>query len=326
MRRHKHTLHPTQSIIKGLAGCAAACVVALATLGAGSASAAVVAPGDLGGGAVLPNGQYGTGNILITLRVTPDDRVRIVVDLQLSCAGETFIYNDYTLTTVAVMAPDGTFRATGTRSERGSGSDAKLAYEIAGSLSPTGASGTVGVSIPADYPTSVPGCSDATFSSGPIAWQARRPAASGALGAPGPFAGAMLYGITTQRVRGTKGAIVLRVSADGRTFERAAHRVQTACMPRRVVTPNIRLRPAAGAVYYDGPAAIRRDGSFLNRQQVTVTSRTIVNSASSRLAGRFGMLGAAGSLRYDERIVTARTGRVRERCFAPGRIRWSAAP
>lgn len=304
----------------------AACIVAMATLDAGPVSAAVVAPGDLGGGALLPSFQYGTGNILIGLRVTPDDRVRIDVDLQLSCKGETFVYNDYTLTTVAVIGPDGTFRAAGTRSERGSGSDAKLAYEIAGSFAPTGASGTVGVSIPADYPISVPGCSDATFSRGPIAWQARRPAAPSALGAPGPLAGAMLYGITTQRVRGTQGAIVLRVSADGRKFERAAHHVQTRCMRRRVVTPGIRLRPAAGAVYYDAPAAIRRDGSFLNRQQVTVRSRTIVNSATSRLAGRFGMLGAAGSLRYDERIVTTRTRRVRERCFTPGGIRWSAAP
>ena len=314
-----------RSIINRLAGCAAACLVAWATLGAGPASAAVVTPGDLGGGALLED-QYGTGNILIALRVTPDDRVRIDVDLQLSCAGETFVYNDYTLTTVAVIRPDGTFTAAGTRSERGSSSDARLAYEIAGSFAPTGASGTVGVSIPADYPVGVPGCSDTTFSSGPIAWQARRPAAPGALGAPGPLAGATLYGITTQRVRGTRGAIVLRVSADGRKLERAAHHVQTRCMRRRVVTPNIRLRPGAGAVYYDAPAAIRRDGSFVNRQRATVRSRRIVNSAISRLAGRFGMLGAAGSLRYDERIVTARTGRVRERCFIPGGIRWSVAP
>ena len=316
----------TQSIIHRLAGCAAACVVAVATLGAGPASAAVVAPGDLGGGALLAADQYGTGNILIRLRVAPDDRVRIDVDLQLSCAGETFVYNDYTLTAVAVIGPDATFRAAGTSSERGSGSDAKLAYEIAGSFAPTGASGTVGVSIPADYPTSVPGCSDATFSSGPIAWQARRAAAPGALGAPSPFAAAMLYGITTQRVGGTQGAIVLRISADGRRFERAAHHVQTRCIRRRVVTPNVRLRPAAGAVYYDAPAAIRRDGSFVNRQQATVKSKRLVNSAITRIAGTFGMLGAAGSLRYDERIVTTRTGRVRERCSTPGGIRWTAAP
>lgn len=315
----------TQSLINRLAGCAAACVIALATLGAGPASAAVVTPGDLGGGALLKD-QFGTGNILIGLRVTPQDRVRIDVDLQLSCAGETFVYNEYTFTAVAVIGPDGTFSAVGTRSERGSGSDAKLTYEIAGSFAPTGASGTVGVSIPADYPISVPGCSDATFSSGPIAWQARRRVAPGAFGAPAPFAGAMLYGITTQRIGGTRGPIVLRVSADGRTVERAAHRVQTRCMRRRVVTPGIRLRPAVGDVFYDAPAAIRRDGSFLNRQRATVRSRTIVNSAISRLAGRFGMLGAAGSLRYEERIVTTRTGRARERCSTPGSIRWSAAP
>lgn len=314
----------TRSIINRLAGCAAACIVAVTALGAGPAPAAVVTPGDLGGGALLKD-DYGTGNILIGLRVAADDHVRINVDLQLSCAGETFVYNDYTLTALAVIAPDGTFNAAGTRSERGSGSDAKLAYVIAGSFTPTGASGAVAVSIPADYPISVPGCSDATFSSGPIAWQARRPAAPGAFAAPAPFAGAMLYGITTQRV-GTQAPIVLRVSADGRKVERAAHRVQTRCIRRRVVTPNIRLRPAIGAVYYDAAASIRRDGSFVDRQQATVRSRTIVNSAISRLAGRFGMLGAAGSLRYEERIVTARTGRVRERCSTPGGIRWSVAP
>jgi hypothetical protein len=136
----------------------------------------------------------------------------------------------------------------------------------------------------------------------------------------------MLYGITTQRVRGTQGAIVLRVSADSRKFERAAHHVQTHWIPRRVVTPKTRLQPGAGAKYYDAPAAIRRDGSFLNRQQVTFRGRTIVESVTARLAGRFGMLGAAGSLRYDERIVTRRTGRLRERCSAPGGTRWSAAP
>ena len=92
----------------------ATCVVALATLGAGPASAAVVAPGDLGGGALLPDGQYGTGNILIGLHVTPDDRVRIDVELQLSCPGETLWHNVYTLRTVAAIAPDATFRATGT--------------------------------------------------------------------------------------------------------------------------------------------------------------------------------------------------------------------
>ena len=242
-----------------------ACVVASLTLAAAPASAAVVAPGDLGGGALQPGFHYGTGNVLIGLRVTPDDRVRIDVDLQISCPGETFIYNDYTLAAVATVAPDGTFRATGTKSERGFGY-AKLTFEIAGSFTPTGASGTVAVSIPADYPISVPGCSDATFSSGPIAWQARRANATGALGTAGPFAGALLYGVTTQRVRGTQGAVVLRVAADGRTFERAAHQVQTRCMRRRAVTPGMRLRPAAGAVYYDAPAAIRRDGSFVNQQ------------------------------------------------------------
>lgn len=318
-------MNQTQSIIVSLAGCAAACVVALATFGSGPASAAVVPPGDLGGGALLKD-DYGTGNILIGLRVSAGDRVRINVDLQISCAGETFVYNDYTLTALAIIGPDGTFSVAGTRSERGSGSDAKLTYEIAGSFAPTGASGTVGVSIPADYPISVPGCSDATFSSGPIAWQARRLVAPGTFGAPAPFAGAMLYGITTQRVGGTQGPLVLRVSADGRKVERAAHRVQTRCIRRRVVTPNIRLRPAVGAVYYDAAATIRGDGSFVDRQQATVRSRTIVNSAISRLTGRFGMLGAAGSLRYEERIVTTRTGRVRERCSTPGGLRWSAAP
>lgn len=92
------------------------------------------------------------------------------------------------------------------------------------------------------------------------------------------------------------------------------------------MTPNIRLQPAAGAWYYDAPAAIRRDGSFVNRQRVTVRSRPIVQSASSSLAGSFGTLGAAGSLRYEEHIVTTRTGRRRERCSTPGGIRWSAAP
>jgi hypothetical protein len=305
----------------------AASVVALATLGAGLAPAAVVAPGDLGGGALLAEGRYGTGNILIALRVAPDDRVRIDVDLQVSCAGETFVYNDYALTTVAVIAPDATFTATGTRSEDGFGSDAKLAYEITGSFTPTGASGAVGVSIPADYPISVPGCPDATsFSSGPIAWQARRPTAPGTLGAPGPFAGAMLYGTTTQRVRRTRGAIVLRVAPDGRRFERAAHLVKTRCMRRRVITPGIRLQPATGTVYYDAPVAIRRDGSFVNRQQAILRTKRIVNSASTRLAGNFGTLGATGSLRYEERVVTTRTRRLRERCYTPAGLRWSAAP
>ena len=304
----------------------ATCVLASLTPAAAPASAAVVAPGDLGGGALLPGFQYGTGNVLIALRVTPDDRVRIEVDLQISCPGETLVYNDYTLAADATVAPDGTFRATGTKRERGLGSDAQLTYEIAGSFAPAGASGTVGVSIPADYPISVPGCSDGTFSSGPIAWQARRATATGAPATAGPFAGAMLYGVTTQRVRGTQGAVVLRVAADGRRFERAAHHVQTRCMRRRAVTPGMRLRPAAGAVYYDAPAAIRRDGGFVNRQKVTVRIGKFVTSASARLAGRFGMLAATGSIRYDERVVTARTGRLRERCFTPGGTRWSAAP
>lgn len=177
---------------------------------------------------LLPEGQYGTGNILIGLRVTPDDRVRIDVELQLSCPGETLWHNVYTLTSVAVVAPDATFRASGTKRERGSGSEAKLTYEIAGSFAPTGANRTVGVSTPPDYPNTVPGCFDDTFSSGPVAGQARRPAAPGAFGAPAPFAGAMLYGITTQHIRATQGAIVLRISADGRRFERAAHLVQRA--------------------------------------------------------------------------------------------------
>ena len=43
---------------------------------------------------------------------------------------------------------------------------------------------------------------------------------------------------------------VVGTDADGRTVERAAHRVQTRCIRRRVVTPNIRLQPAAGA--HDG--------------------------------------------------------------------------
>ena len=240
--------------------------------------------------------------------------------------GETLWHNVYALTTVAVIAPDATFRATGTKREPGSGSEAKLTYEIAGSFTPTGASGTVAVSIPPDYPITVPGCLDDTFSSGPVAWQARRPAAPGAFAAPAPFAGAMLYGTTTQRVRGTGGAVVLRVAADGRTFERAAHLVQTRCMRRRAVTPGIRLRPAVGGAYYDAPAAIRGDGSFVNQQRATVRSKRIVNSATSRLAGRFGMLGAAGSIRYDERVVAVRTGRVRERCSTPAGTRWSAAP
>ena len=116
------------------------------------------------------------------------------------------------------------------------------------------------MSIPADYPISVPGCSDATFSSGPIAWQARRPVAPGALGASAPFAGAMLYGTNaTLQSQGTDCIGHIQIVVDG--SPRSDMTASAVAMNRDPAIGSASLTTTGLAVLGAGTHEIRVQGS-----------------------------------------------------------------
>jgi len=299
--------------------CVTLCV-ALAALHAGTAQASVVSPGLVGGGALLLGSEGGSGDMLIGLRVTPDDRVRINASVQISCPGGDGSYTDTRVAAVAVVAPDGTFRAVGSRAQRFGSTQTQTAYAIAGTFTATGATGTATVSV-ADNDPVFPTCDSASIASGTVGWQARR---STAVGAPGAAAGAVLYGTTSQRVRGTAGAFVMRVSPDGKRLDRVMFHVRERCT-RRVLDPNFTLRTDDDYLSLSLRTPIRQNGTFVAQSRLRRTDEGVILRLSNRLAGKIGTLGARGTYRSDRRLITARTRRIRERCATTPSIRWKAA-
>ena len=286
----------------------------------GVAHAAVIAPGVMGGGAMLPGDRDGSGNMLITLRATPDGRVQIHVIQQISCPGADDIYVDVVLSPVATVGPNGTFRATGTRVERFGPTELRTVYDIAGSLTASGAIGAATVSLHDNDPI-FPTCGSPNVTSGPVVWHARRPAATGG---PGAIAGGLRYGITSRGPRGVRGAVVLRVSPDGKIVERVLHHSLLRCT-RRVATPSLSLDNDRW-VSRDQPLQIRSNGSFSERLNHAAKLGPVISRFSARFAGTIGTLGARGTYRHNARFVNPRTGRTRERCTTEGTIRWSASP
>lgn len=286
----------------------------------GVAHAAVIARGVMGGGAMLPGERDGSGNMLITLRATPDDRVQLHVIQQISCPGADGIYIDVVLLPVATLGPNGTFRATGTRVERFGLTELRTAYDIAGSLTASRAIGAATVSLHDNNPI-FPTCGSPNVTSGPVGWHARRPAATGGRGA---IAGGLRYGITSRGPRGVRGAVGLRVSPDGKILERVLHHSLLRCT-RRVATPSRSLDNDRW-VSRDRPLQIRSDGSFSATLKAATRFGPVISRISARFAGTIGTLGARGTYRHDARFVTPRTGRTRERCTTEGTIRWSASP
>ncbi len=299
----------------------ALCALAAAMLPAGAADAGVTSPGVIGGGAMLAGDRDGSGNMLITLTVTPDARVRINTTMQLSCPGSDGTFVDATLRPVAVVAPDGAFRATGTRVQRFGPTELRTVYDIAGSITASGASGTATVSLHDNDPI-LPTCGNADVSSGAVAWQARRPIA--AVGASGAIAPGLRYGITSPGVRGARGAIVLRVAPDGRAVDRVLHHSLLRCT-RRVSSAPLSLDNDPWTSR-EQRMRIRPGGSFVERADLTLPFGRVISKVSTRFGATIGALGARGSYRFDARFVTPRTGRWRERCTTAGTIRWSAAP
>lgn len=287
--------------------------------GVSVADAAVLAPGVMGGGALLPGDDDGSGNMLITLRVTPDHRVRIHVSQQVSCPGGDGIYVDVVLSPVAIVTPDGAFRATGTRVERFGSTELRTVYDIAGVFTASGAAGVATVSLHDNDPV-FPTCGSPNVTPAPVAWQARRPADTGA---PGAIGGGLRYGITSRGVRGARGAIILRVSPDGKTLERVLHHSLLRCT-RRVATPSLSLNDDPWVER--GPVPIRSNGSFSERVNLAARFGPVISRLSTRFAGSIGALGARGTYRHDARFVNPRTGRTRERCTTEGTLRWSASP
>lgn len=286
----------------------------------GVAHAAVIAPGVMGGGAMLPGDRDGSGNMLITLRATPDDRVQINVIQQISCPGTDGMFIDVSLSPVATVAPNGTFRATGTRVERFGPTEQRTAYDIAGSLTASGAIGAATVSLHDSDPI-LPTCGSPHVTSGPVVWHARRSAATGA---PGAIAGGVRYGITSRGPRGVRGAILLRVSPDGKIVERVLHHSLLRCT-RRAATPQLSLDNDPWASR-DRPLRIRSNGSFGETLKAATKFGPVISRFSTRFAGTISALGARGTYRHDARFVNPRTGRTRERCTTEGTIRWSASP
>lgn len=286
----------------------------------GVAHAAVIAPGVMGGGAMLPGDRDGSGNMLITLRATPDDRVQVHVIQQISCPGADGIYVDVVLSPVATVAPNGAFRATGTRVERFGPTELRTAYDIVGSLTASGATGAATVSLHDNNPI-FPTCGSPNVTSGPVVWHARRPAATGA---PAAIAGGLRYGVTSRGPRGVRGAVILRVSPDGKILERVLHHSLLRCT-RRAATRQLSLDNDPW-VSRDRPLRVRSNGSFRERLKLATKFGPVISRLSAHFAGTIGTLGARGTFRHDARFVNPRTGRTRERCTTEGTIRWSASP
>ena len=261
--------------------------------------------GNYGGGAVLapPKSLGAAGNMLIGLRVTGANRLRLNAGLGARCESGSFAAS-------ATLAADGSFTTSGVHRERLSGGRRlRTTYEVSGTISGAAASGTARVR----NRITTAGRATRTCTSGTVSWAARR--STGELGAPGPVAKARLYGTTSQRLGGPRRAIVMRVSADASKLTRAIYDVTLKCDGATLTD------------IYDSPRRnlkIAADGSFSDVERFTNRSATTIVRDTGRFAGRIGATGASGTFSLTERIFNRQTGRLAATCRT-GTVRWTAS-
>ncbi len=283
-------------------------VVAIVLAGAAAAPAQDASPpgGNYGGGAVLapPASIEGAGNMLIGLRVTGTDRLRINASLGARCESPRF-------STRLTLASGGTFADSGTRTTRlPGGRRVRTSFRVQGTVSGAMASGTARVSNTVRRE----GRRTRTCTSGTVRWSARR--STGDVGLPGVAPGVHMFGTTAQRLDGPRRAIALRVSADGAKLERALYDVTLKC-PR-----------ATNTDVHDAPRrnlAIATDGTFADVERFRYRAARTIQYDTERFSGRIGAGGASGTFSIVSRLANRDTGRTIGTCRT-GTVAWTAAP
>jgi hypothetical protein len=282
-----------------------AAVVALLALPA-SATAQEGAPagagplivGNFGGGAVVapPAVPFSAGNMVIGLRAGGDTRVRITATIVAACASGTF-------DTVATVAADGTFSATGGSRQ----ANTRASYAISGTLSAT-PSGTATVRFKRTVNDRTRRCRAEG-----VRWEARR--ALGGFGEPAAVApGALLLGTVGQREGGARRGIALRISDDAKTLRRAIYGV------------TLRCSHDTRSVTFDLPRddlAIASSGRVGDRESGRRRTKTTTLSYVERFGATLGSGGAEGFFSVNVTVRRRSTGRRISRCRS-GVVRWSA--
>lgn len=300
-------LASTMTVVAALAACGTATATALGATGlaaepptgAASPPAQPALSGNFGGGALLapPAPALAAGSMVIGLRALPSGRLQINATLLAACASGSFV-------ATTTVAADGTFSVEGA-SRQG---PVRTDYALRGTLSAT-PSGTATARLRRQVGDRTRRCS-----TGAVAWTARRP--SGETGAPAvTVGGALLYGVTRQRLGAARRAIVLRVSSDGRRLERVLYGITLRCSGG-VPAPAFDL-PRDGL-------EIDADGTFDDREQGRVRDRRLITSYVERFSGAIGSAGARGSFSAIVTVRSRASGRRITRCRS-GAVRWSAA-
>jgi hypothetical protein len=276
------------------------------SVGALAAAAQEPAPtGNYGGGAVVdpPKDVYGAGNLSISLRATPNRPVQILANWGARCGGPF-------IKAVSSVGADGSFVASATDTQRGSGSRTRTKYKIAGTITGARAGGTAS----ARSTFTRRGGRARHCKSGEIAWGARR--ATGELGTPGATPpGSRLYGNTNTIYGGRRHAIVLRISDDGTTVTRALYSLNLKCGGSSFPTSDA---PHRGLTI--GPGGQVSD---IEHFSAKLDRRTRLRSVE-RFSGTVGSAGASGTLSIKARLIDIPSGHTFRHCRT-GKVTWAAA-
>lgn len=256
---------------------------------------------DFGGGAVNapPASPFSAGNMVIWLHSLDATRVQVSATIVGSCASGTFV-------TVAPVAADGTFSATGDVRQ----ANTRTTYELHGTLTAT-PSGTATAHFERATARGTRHCS-----ADDVAWQARAATdATAPIGEPAIVpAGALLLGTTAQHEGDARHGIAVRISADGRSVTRAIYGVTLHCS-HDVSSPTFDLP--------QDDLAILPDGRVSNRESGTRRTKTTILRYVERFAATLGAAGGDGMFSVQLTVRRREDGRRVSRCRS-GSVRWSA--
>ncbi|MDP2712070.1 MAG: hypothetical protein Q8O56_12710 [Solirubrobacteraceae bacterium] len=265
--------------------------------------------GNYGGGAIaVPVSERTVArDMLLSVRAQAGGRVGVNGTMFASC-GLGLIKGDTRL------AADGSFTLRGSTTRRPLVGVAETAtFTVRGRLTADGGEGTASLRLR----VRASGNPTRTCASRTVNWTVRRPIATGAAPAPAR-AGTTLLGLTSQSAPRSRHAIALRVSASGRTIERATLGFRAPCADGRLVAPHdVNVSPE-----FD----IAEDGSFRFVERFRTTFPDVIQRTTVVVRGQFDEAGGAtGASAVTQRYQNRRTGKRVDIC-ASGTRTWSARP
>jgi hypothetical protein len=223
-------------------------------------------------------------------RVAADGRARIGGMFKLPCGLTKF---DAQVT----LAPDGSFRFTRTRRDRGGGVRQRMAVTVQGRFDGAAAAGTATGRLRNLH---LSGRERRCSTRRARPWQLRMPGAPGAAAPAQP--GATYLGLTSQQGEVPR-PFVLAVVPSGARVKTTIFEYKLVCAKLSYesndVSPGARIRP---------------DGTFRSRDSFAFRSPRVIERARVAVDGGFSAGHASGTVRVRSVVRNRRTGRLIDRC------------